>query len=375
MCRPKISIKKNAYTARQYREVIMNEERVIVVSPQKSGTHLIQELMVQLGYGMAGDSRITADIEPKFDATEKHKLRRFALSKEEQEYYQRSSTHMRAALDREAWLRVARSWQIRLGAPVENRYGTHTMQTMESIHQDTELMRMRFAETPVGICWIYHQFDVKKIDGLFLQEWSQTQQPKIILNIRDPRDVIVSFVNYLCGKTGRGFGNFAGYQVMSRVLGAFGSFEEKLTYALQDVNFPGHGDLRDVYWLFKHPYVCTVRFEELIGPNGGGSVVNQTAAIERILAHLHINEDARRLADKVYNPGAFTFHKGMAGLWREHYTAQHLDLVEKRFGEVLDVFGYHHEENQHGHHRDGRSDQRTTLGSAGVGRARVSATQ
>ena len=356
-------------------KAIMKEERVIVVSPQKSGTHLIQELMVHLGYGMSGDSRITPEIEPKFSLEEKISLRRFALSEEEQRYYERSSSHMRDALDREAWLRVARGWQIRLGAPVENRYGTQTAQNMESAYRNTELMRMRFPDTPANICWIYHQFDVKKIDGLFLQEWSQTERPKIILHIRDPRDVMVSFVNYLCGRTGRGFGNFASYQVMSRVLNNLGSFEEKLTYALEDVNFPGHGDLRDLYWLFKHPYVCTVRFEELIGLKGGGSREKQVTAIKRILTHLNINGDPEELAEKVYNPSAFTFHKGRTGSWREHYTRQHLDLCEKQFGEILDLFGYRKEENQHGHSRDRRVNQRATLGSTDVGRAGISAAQ
>ena len=43
----------------------MKEERVILISLQKSGTHLIQELMVHLGYGMWGESKITPEIEPK----------------------------------------------------------------------------------------------------------------------------------------------------------------------------------------------------------------------------------------------------------------------------------------------------------------------
>lgn len=349
----------------------MKEERVVVISPQKSGTHLIQELMVHLGYGMWGDSRVTADIEPKFGAEDKAKLRRFALSEDEQKYFERSSPHMRDALDREAWLRVARAWQMRLGAPVENRYGTDTAQRMQSAYQSTELMRMRFCDTPANICWILHQLEVKKVDGLFIQEWSDTERPKIILNIRDPRDVMVSFVNYLCGRTGRGFGNFAGYQVMSRVLNKFDSFEERLTYALEDVNFPGHGDLRDLYWLFKHPYVCTVRFEELVGPNGGGSREEQVEAINRILTHLNVREDPAELAEKVYNPRAFTFHKGKSGSWREHYTPRQLDLFERRFGEILDLFGYR-QEDRGGHRQHRRVNERATLGVARVSGAGIS---
>lgn len=355
----------------------MKEERVIVISLQKSGTHLIQELMVHLGYGMWGESKITAEIEPKLPPEDKARLRRFALSEEEQKYYERSSDHMRDALDREAWLRVAWSWQMRLQAPVENRYGTHTVHSTQSAYQNTELMRMRFSDTPVNVCWIYHQFNVKTLDGLFVQEWSQTQRPKIILNIRDPRDVMVSFVNYLSGYTGRGYGNFSEFQAISRVLDSFDSFEEKLTYALEDINFPGHGDLRDVYWLFKHPYVCTVRFEELIGPRGGGSREQQIKAVERVLTHLNIDEDPEALAEKVYNPSAFTFHKGKTGSWREHYSAQQYDLFEKRFGEILNLFGYREkeEENQHGHSRDRAIIQRATLGSADVGRAGVPTAQ
>lgn len=352
----------------------MKEERVVVISPQKSGTHLIQELMVHLGYGMCGDSRVTPDIEPQLSLDDKLKLRRFALSEEEQKYYERSSTHMRDSLDREAWLRVARSWQMRLSAPVENRYGTRTVHSMERAYESTELMRMRFSDTPASICWIYHQLDFKTVDGLFIEEWCQTDRPKIILNIRDPRDVMVSFVNYLSGNTGRGFGNFAGYQVIARTFSSCKSFEEKLTYALEDVNFPGHGDLRDLYWLYKHPQVCTVRFEELVGPRGGGSREAQVAAIHRILKHLNIEDDPGSLAEKVYNPGAFTFYKGKRGSWRECYTAPQLELLEKRFGEVLDLFGYR-QEDRSGHSRDRRVNQRATLGSTRAGGAGIPATQ
>ncbi len=354
------------------KSIAMKEERVVVISPQKSGTHLIQELMVHLGYSMSGDSRITPDIQPRFTPEDKATLRQFALSDQEQEYYDRSSAHMHDALDWEAWLRVARSWQIRLGAPVQNRYGTDITQDMEAAYQSTKLMRMRFAETPANICWIYHQFDVKTVDGLFLREWGETRRPKIILNIRDPRDVMVSFVNYLCGHTGRGFGNFAVYQVMSRTLSKFDSFEDRLTYALEDINFPGHGDLRDLYWLFKHPYVCTVRFEELIGPKGGASHEQQVSAIQRILTHLNVSDDPEELAQKVYNPHAFTFHKGKSGSWRECFTPRQLDLCERRFGEVLDLFAYREQqEDWYGHSRDTRAIKRATLGSTDVGRAGV----
>jgi hypothetical protein len=357
--------------------IAAKEERVIVVSPQKSGTHLIQELMVHLGYGMSGDSRITPDIQPKFTPEDQAILRRYALSEQEQEYHDRSSAHLREALDWEAWLRVARSWQMRLGAPVENRYGTEVAQDMESTYRSTELMRMRFCETPRNICWIYHQFDVNKVDGLFLREWSETQRPKIILNIRDPRDVMVSFVNYLCGHTGRGFGNFAVYQVMSRTLSGFSSFEDKLTYALEDVSFPGHGDLRDLYWLFKHPDVCTVRFEELIGPKGGASRTQQVSAIQRILTHLNVSDDPGELAEKVYNPNAFTFHQGKTGSWRKYYTPRQLDLCEKRFGEILDLYGYREEKEGawYGHSCDGAVNERAALGSTNAGRAGIAATQ
>ena len=352
------------------------EERVIVISPQKSGTHLIQELMVHLGYGMSGDSRIPPEIQPKLMAEDRAVLRRFALSEEEQAYRERSSAHMREALDWEAWLRVARSWQMRLGAPVENRYGTEVAQDMESAYQSTELMRMRFSETPRNICWIYHQFDVNAIDGLFLREWCDTQRPKIILNIRDPRDVMVSFVNYLCGNTGRGFGNFAVYQVMSRTLSQLDSFEDRLTYALEDSSFPGHGDLRSLYWLFKHPHVCTVRFEELIGPKGGASRAQQLGAIQRILMHLNVSDDPEELAEKVYNPNAFTFHEGKTGSWRKYYTARQLDLCEKRFGEVLDLYGYREgKEGWYGYSVNGAVNERAALGSTNAGRAGIAATQ
>jgi hypothetical protein len=48
-------------------------ERVIVVSLMKSGTHLIQELMIALGYGIYGQSRIPAEARPRLSVeTRRH---------------------------------------------------------------------------------------------------------------------------------------------------------------------------------------------------------------------------------------------------------------------------------------------------------------
>ena len=49
-------------------------ERIMIVSLMKSGTHLIQELIVALGYKVYGSSRIPPEIRPVFDRDARLKI-------------------------------------------------------------------------------------------------------------------------------------------------------------------------------------------------------------------------------------------------------------------------------------------------------------
>jgi hypothetical protein len=97
-----------------------------------------------------------------------------------------------------------------------------------------------------------------------------------------------------------------------------------------------------MYWLLHHPLVHTTSFEDLVGPNGGGTAEAQLRAATGLIDFLgvsgsHAPED---VVKSLFNRDAFTFFKGQIGGWRESFTEEHRRLTDERFGEVLSMYGY-----------------------------------
>jgi len=321
--------------------VLNTTDRVIVISLMKSGTHLIQELMVALGYGMYGQSRITSEIRPNFTSEARRKIARMVYDDDHLaiiEALENNDPRFIAETDR-AWDALGWSWQLRFGMPLANRYGEALVNADLVTTALRRTRELNFSQTPSGICWILPEFDIKKIDGRFLAEWATTGEPRIIFNYRDPRDMIVSMVNFLCGKTANGIGNFSEFLAFSKILKATPSLEGQLTYALTDPSFPGSGDLERSLWLLHHPDVCKVSFEELVGERGGGSQERQQAAKNRIARFLNANEAAAD-ARELFREDSFSFYAGQIGSWRQVFTKKHEGLFAERFGSMLSAYGY-----------------------------------
>ncbi|MCX4746929.1 hypothetical protein OG455_15590 [Kitasatospora sp. NBC_01287] len=315
-------------------------DRVIVVSLMKSGTHLVQELMVALGYGIYGQSRIPAEIRPVFDAETRRDITGAVLGAAEAE---RLAAGDPAAYDKavaKAWDAYGWSWQLRFGLPLVNRYG------MAKVNEELVERAVRrtaatgFADTPAGVCWVLPELDIKKLDGAFLTEWTQQGEPRIVFMYRDPRDVVLSMVNFLSGKTAQGYGNFSEFQVFNRILTSKASLEEKLEYALTDPSFPGAGDFERSLWLLNHPNVCKVSFEELVGAKGGGSDEMQQQAVARVCEFLGFDSSHPDLGGNLFRRDSFSFFKGQIGSWRESFTPRLEPLVESRLAEVINRYGY-----------------------------------
>jgi hypothetical protein len=304
----------------------------------KSGTHLIQELFVALGYGIYGQSRIPAELRPVLDDETRLRTARLvydagALAELE------SKEEFSEATDR-AWDALGWAWQIRFGLPLENRYGFEVTNADLIEQAQRRSASSDFADTPSGVCWVLPELDVKRLDGRFIREWSSTGEPRIVFNYRDPRDVLLSMVNFLVGRTRQGVGTFSEFQIFARILESKQTLDEQLSYALCDPSFPGAGDFERALWLLHHPNVCKVSFEELVGPDGGGSVDAQRRAVGHILDFVDAAGDPDTLAQRLYRRDAFSFYKGRIGAWRDVFSREHLKLFERRFGEVLSLYGY-----------------------------------
>ncbi|WP_258348090.1 sulfotransferase [Saccharopolyspora gregorii] len=315
-------------------------ERVLIVSLMKSGTHLIQELMVALGYGMYGQSRITDDIRPELSRPARLRAARLVHGAERAAELENADPDVFDQVTGQAWEALGWAWQARLGLPLENRYGATLVNSELVAQARSRSIGSRFSDTPENVCWILPELDIKKIDGNFIQEWADTGEPRIIFMYRDPRDVILSMVNFLSGKTAAGFGNFSEFKVFSAILNSFPTVDEKLEYALSDPAFPCMGDHRRALWLLHHPRVCAVSFEELVGPRGLGTEQRQDAAIRRILDFVGSRSSPAEVAEKIFREDSFSFFKGQIGAWREVFTARHREIAESVLGDVLSSYGY-----------------------------------
>ncbi len=317
-------------------------ERVILISMMKSGTHLIKELMVALGYSMYGHVRVSPEIRPVLDRDTRWRVANMVFDDEELATLKsQPDSVFNDATDR-AWEALAWSWQRRLGMPLGSLYSTELINTGLVEQACRRTVNSSFAETPAGICWVLHEFDTKKIDGAFLREWAETGEPRIIFNYRDPRDTILSLVNFLSRQTKGGLSAFNNLPVFSSILLAKASLEERLEYALTDESFPCQaGEFKRMLWLLHHPNVCKTSFEELVGPDGGGSAESQLRAAARLIDFLGVT--ARSPEDVVgalFNRDSFSFFRGQIGAWRQVFTVEHRRLAEDHFGQVLSWYGY-----------------------------------
>ena len=120
------------------------------------------------------------------------------------------------------------------------------------------------------------------------------------------------------------------------------SWEDKLDYAMRDPAFLGHGEFARSLWLLRHPAVCKVRYEDLVGPRGGGTAGAQLDAVTRLVGHVGADVDPLQVAAKIYDPGSWSFHQGRTGAWRDHFTERNLArfrgrIQRRRFGVRLRV--------------------------------------
>jgi hypothetical protein len=308
----------------------------------KSGTHLLQELMTALGYGMTGSGvRLTPDNLPRFGKETRWQIARLGYDAETLTRLESGGDDRFTEATDRAWEALVTSWERRLAQPLASWYTQASLEVGFAAQVHRRAIGSDFAATPPGVCWVINQLDIKQVDGHFLREWSQTGEPRIIFNYRDPRDLLLSFVNFLGGKTGRGFSNYNDLLPISEILNSKATMEEKLAYALADRSFPALGDHQRMLWLLHHPNVCKTSFEELVGPRGGGSARAQTLALTRVLEFLGITgTEPADVADRLFNPDVFSFYKGQIGGWREAFTPALEPLVNDRFGEMLRAYGY-----------------------------------
>ena len=201
-------------------------------------------------------------------------------------------------------------------------------------------------------------------------EENYTHLPKLkkIINVRDLRDVCVSMVHQICKSPWPGMS-----QDLRKAFKEM-SFEEQLLfvinfdYELEDVSGFAPNSLQTSitkvaeqavrYTLEQNCLVC--KYENLVGPKGGGTEDLQKEELRRIVAYLGLSVSEPLLEDvasRIYGneidpfgEGRFqhfhsTFQQGKINNWKSFFTKEHKEAFKKRLGKELIALGYEQDDN------------------------------
>ncbi len=182
-------------------------------------------------------------------------------------------------------------------------------------------------------------------------EWEKllvSRHVRMVLIIRDPRDVAVSHFHYVTYLDKRH--RLRPYYIQMQ------SDAERLMTSIRGLEPPDGnplGRLPNIDTRFRSLLAwerrgaCVVRFEELVGPHGGGTREDQVDALWRIARHLDIevsSSDISRIAQQVFYPKSATFRKGVIGDWKRYFTEEHKRVFKEIAGPLLIELGYERDE-------------------------------
>jgi hypothetical protein len=212
---------------------------------------------------------------------------------------------------------------------------------LEAVERDTAEVFLEHMEP--NAAYFLHECPVNGFRRTILEHWRAHGDPKFIYNYRDPRAVLLSQVNYLRQRHRRvSFSGTPYHLLFSDVLQAQPTERDALDVALQCMGDYLTESFLGSVWMLHHPQVLKLRYERLVGERGGGRADHQLEEVASVLRHLGLAGDPRAIAARLYDPSQATFHRGSSEAWREVYTPAQLQLFERRYGHLLDIYGYPH---------------------------------
>lgn len=171
----------------------------------------------------------------------------------------------------------------------------------------------------------------------------QTRHYKIIFLMRDPRDQLMSTLFYIRDR------NWTYRRLdMQKRFGQMAldeQIDEMITGKTFNVCIPREVIGRRLPWMsLERPPVLTVYYENLVGPEGGGTKEAQIAELTSISEFLHLKLSQNvitAISQAVYgSPGEGTFNIGKIGTWKTYFNELHKDHFKEIFGPELISLGY-----------------------------------
>jgi len=201
----------------------------------------------------------------------------------------------------------------------------------------------------------YYIVDAKKVDRIRLNEnhWNihlffdkafipflNNDKNAFFFIYRDPRDQLVSMAYYMLRNW-----KYARWPRAKEI--SFNELIMELIVSGEIYNDdPPCKNINDLYqkyipWMHQSA-MCVLRFEDLIGPKGGGSLEAQYASIKKIAKHLDVfltEKQVRQKAASLFG-GTHSFRKGQIGSWKSHFTPEHKAAFKEVAGQLLIDLGY-----------------------------------
>lgn len=175
-----------------------------------------------------------------------------------------------------------------------------------------------------------------RFDAAFPDALARRRVPVIFL-VRDPRDLVISQANYVARRSDHRFNPLFAQRAGSR---------ERLELAIAGDSQHGLrsvGERLEVYagWLGTEALV--VRFEDLVGPGGGGDADRQAGTVRAIYRHVDLPVDdafLSRVCGRLFSSESPTFRRGAIGQWRDLFDDELERLFERTAGDVMRAYGY-----------------------------------
>ena len=157
----------------------------------------------------------------------------------------------------------------------------------------------------------------------------------IIFIIRDPRDVAVSLASSISSpvmpldeRIGRVIaGEYPDPMYLNRYLNLSGGIRELFATSL-------------AWWREPAPNIWRLRYEDIIGAEGGGDAERQLQAIWELQLALHVPGRPADFSDRIFCPEAPTFRRGQIGDHLLDFKERHHEVFAQSAGDLLEELGY-----------------------------------
>jgi len=200
-----------------------------------------------------------------------------------------------------------------------------------------------------------HIFFDSEIKDIILQK-----KIKVIIGIRDPRDVLLSAANYILEKDHPYSSNFSSNTIEEVIDNLIEGIEgpiisvkpkqpDKPKFENLDHNL--YGGIYETYKRFLRWTIINdaiiIKFEDLVGKKGGGSDTKQINSIKKIANACSVeltSDDLNFIGKNLYGHTS-TFRKGKIGSWKEGFSLKNKNNFKKHCGDLLIQLGYEKDKN------------------------------